>query len=281
MNGIAVVPAPENVVTSVEEYLSIRDVMKAFDTPTGKMIALRDINLDVKRGEFITFIGHSGCGKSTLLTIVAGLSRQTSGEVSLNGKPISGPGPDRGVVFQNYSLLPWLSVRENVFEAVDAVYRTKSGPEKQTLVDDFLGKVGLAEHRHKKPSQISGGMKQRVAIARAFATHPKVMLLDEPFGALDALTRGSLQEELMQMWAGENQTETVIMVTHDIDEAIYLSDRIIVMTNGPEATIGEIIEVNLPRPRVKQALIHTSQWTEIKDRLLYLLTVAYAHPAKE
>ena len=281
MNTIAVAPTPADVAAPVGEYLSIRDVMKAFDTPAGKMIALRDIDLDVGRGEFITFIGHSGCGKSTLLNIVAGLSRQTSGEVTLNGKPISGPGPDRGVVFQNYSLLPWLSVRENVFEAVDAVYRAKSGPEKQTLVDDFLGKVGLAEHRDKKPSQISGGMKQRVAIARAFATHPKVMLLDEPFGALDALTRGSLQEELMQMWAGENQTETVIMVTHDIDEAIYLSDRIIVMTNGPEATIGEIIEVNLPRPRVKQALIHTSQWTDIKDRLLYLLTVAYAHPAKE
>jgi nitrate/nitrite transport system ATP-binding protein len=281
MNDPQPVLAPEYPSISTNEYLSIRDVVKSFDTAAGHMIALRDINLDVKRGEFISFIGHSGCGKSTLLNIVAGLSRQTSGEVMLNGRPILGPGPDRGVVFQNYSLLPWLSVRENVFEAVDAVYKTMTRPEKHALVDDFLNKVGLAEHRDKRPSQISGGMKQRVAIARAFATHPEVMLLDEPFGALDALTRNSLQEELLQMWAGENQTETVIMVTHDIDEAIYLSDRIVVMTNGPEATIGEIIEVDLPRPRTKQALIHLPQWTGIKDRLLYLLTVAYAHTAKE
>jgi len=256
-------------------YLSIRNVVKTFDTPAGQMIALRDINLDVKRGEFISFIGHSGCGKSTLLNIIAGLLPQTGGQVTLDGKPITGPGPDRGVVFQNYSLLPWLSVKDNVFEAVDAVYRIMPYPEKQARVDDFLGKVGLAEHRHKRPNQLSGGMKQRVAIARAFAIHPEVMLLDEPFGALDALTRNSLQEELVQMLAGDNQTETVIMVTHDIDEAIYLSDRIVVMTNGPEATIGEIIEVNIPRPRHKQTLLHTPQWTEIKERLLYLLTEAY------
>ncbi len=273
--------APQSLATqTTTEYLSIKGVMKAFDTPSGQMIALRDINLDVRHGEIISFIGHSGCGKSTLLNIVAGLSQQTSGKVTLNGRPITGPGPDRGVVFQNYSLLPWLSVRDNVFEAVDAVYRSKSRSEKHTLVDNFLGKVGLAEHRAKKPSQISGGMKQRVAIARAFATQPEVMLLDEPFGALDALTRSSLQEELLQMWTGDNQTKTVIMVTHDIDESIYLSDRIVVMTNGPAATIGEIIEVHLPRPRNKQALLHTAEWTEIKDRLLYLLTVAYAHPVQ-
>jgi nitrate ABC transporter ATP-binding subunit len=271
----------EYPATSTEEYLSIRGVMKAFDTPAGQMVALRDINLDVKHGEFITFIGHSGCGKSTLLNIIAGLSKQTSGEVTLNGKPIKGPGPDRGVVFQNYSLLPWLSVRENVFEAVDAIYKTKTGSEKHSLVDDFLNKVGLAEHRDKRPSQISGGMKQRVAIARAFATHPEVMLLDEPFGALDALTRNSLQEELLLMWNGDSQTKTVMMVTHDIDEAIYLSDRIVVMTNGPEAVIGEIIEVDIPRPREKRAILHTPQWTQIKERLLYLLMVAYAHPTKD
>ncbi len=194
-------------------YLSIRNVVKTFDTPAGQMIALRDINLDVKRGEFISFIGHSGCGKSTLLNIIAGLLPQTGGQVTLDGKPITGPGPDRGVVFQNYSLLPWLSVKDNVFEAVDAVYRIMPYPEKQARVDDFLRKVGLAEHRHKRPNQLSGGMKQRVAIARAFAIHPEVMLLDEPFGALDALTRNSLQEELVQMLAGDNQTETVIMVT--------------------------------------------------------------------
>jgi len=264
-----------------QDYLSIRGVTKAFDTPTGQMIALRDINLDIRHGEFITFIGHSGCGKSTLLNIVAGLSKQTSGEVKLNGKAVKGPGPERGVVFQNYSLLPWLSVGDNVFEAVDAIYKDKTRAEKHLLVDNFLDKVGLAAHRHKHPNQISGGMKQRVAIARAFATHPEVMLLDEPFGALDALTRNSLQEELLRMWAGENQTNTVIMVTHDIDEAIYLSDRIVVMTNGPEAMVGEIIDVNIPRPRDKRAILHTAEWTEVKERLLYLLMVAYAHPAKD
>lgn len=268
--------------TVMQDYLSIRSVTKTFDTPAGPMIALRDINLDIRHGEFISFIGHSGCGKSTLLNIIAGLSKQTSGEVKLNGKPLKGPGPDRGVVFQNYSLLPWLSVRDNVYEAVDAIYqRTKPTSEKYWLVDNFLEKVGLSAHRDKHPNQISGGMKQRVAIARAFATHPEVMLLDEPFGALDALTRNSLQEELLQMWAGENSTNTVIMVTHDIDEAIYLSDRIVVMTNGPEAMVGEIIDVNIPRPRDKRAILHTSEWTNVKERLLYLLMVAYAHPAKD
>jgi nitrate/nitrite transport system ATP-binding protein len=278
MNMLALAPEPPATLRGeANAYLSIQNVSKAFDTPAGRIIAIRDINLDVRHGEFIALIGHSGCGKSTLLNIVAGLSEQTSGEVILNGQPIKGPGPDRGVVFQNYSLLPWLSVRDNVFEAVDAVYQNKPRHEKQALTDDFLQKVGLAGHRDKRPSQISGGMKQRVAIARAFATHPKVMLLDEPFGALDALTRRSLQEELLKMWTGDNQTETVLMVTHDIDEAIYLSDRIVVMTNGPEAAIGEIIEVNLPRPRDKRAILHTPEWTNIKERLLYLLTVAYAH----
>jgi nitrate ABC transporter ATP-binding subunit len=261
------------------DTLSNRGVTKIFHSAAGETIALRDINLNVKRGEFVTLIGHSGCGKSTLLNVVAGLLAQTSGEVLLSGRPITGPGPDRGVVFQNYSLLPWLSVKENVFEAVDAVYRSKSRLEKHRRVDDFLHKVGLAEHGDKKPSQISGGMKQRVAIARAFATQPNVLLLDEPFGALDALTRGSLQEELLQMWTGDNHTETIFMVTHDIDEAIYLSDRVVVMTNGPAATIGEIVEVDLPRPRDKQARPHTPQWAAIKERLVYLLTVAYARPA--
>jgi nitrate ABC transporter ATP-binding subunit len=264
--------------TPLKGYLSVRGMAKAFDSSTGRIIALQDINLEVKRGEFVALIGHSGCGKSTLLNILAGLYPQTTGQVTLEGRPITEPGPERGVVFQNYSLLPWLSVGENVFEAVDAVYRNKTQAEKHALVDDFLRKVGLSEHRHKRPAQISGGMKQRVAIARAFAAHPQVLLLDEPFGALDALTKGSLHEELLQMWSGDAQTETVVMVTHDIDEAIYLSDRIVVMTNGPEATIGEIIPVPFPRPRDKRAMLHTPEWMDIKERLLYLLTVAYARP---
>ena len=262
-----------------EGCLSIRDMSKVFETPKGPITALRDINLNIRRGEFVSLIGHSGCGKSTLLNIIAGLHHQSVGSVTLDGGPITRPGPDRGVVFQNYSLLPWLSVYGNVFAAVDAVYRDKSKDDKHALVDDFLRKVGLYEHRDKRPSQISGGMKQRVAIARAFATHPKVLLLDEPFGALDALTKNALHEELMRMWSGDMQTETVVMVTHDIDEAIFLSDRIVVMTNGPAATIGEIIEVPIPRPRDKRAILHTAEWTNIKERLLYLLTIEYAHAA--
>jgi nitrate/nitrite transport system ATP-binding protein len=262
----------------MSDYLSIQNVSKAFNGAQGPVVALKGIDLDIKRGEFISLIGHSGCGKSTLLNIIAGLSPQTTGSVTLDGQAIVKPGADRGVVFQNYSLLPWLSVWDNVYEVVDAVYSRKPRSEKRTLVDDVLRKVSLYEHRDKHPSQISGGMKQRAAVARAFVTHPKVLLLDEPFGALDALTRSTLQEELLQMWSGDNQTETVVMVTHDIDEAIYLSDRIVVMTNGPAAAIGEIILVDLPRPRNKQALLHTPEWMTIKERLMFLLTVAYAHP---
>jgi nitrate/nitrite transport system ATP-binding protein len=264
---------------STEACLSIRGMGKVFESSRGPVVALHDINLDIRRGEFVSLIGHSGCGKSTLLNIIAGLYHQSAGSVTLDDRPVTRPGPDRGVVFQNYSLLPWLSVHGNVFAAVDAVYPERSKNDKRALVDDFLRKVGLYEHRDKRPSQISGGMKQRVAIARAFATHPKVLLLDEPFGALDALTKGALHEELMRMWSGDMQTETVVMVTHDIDEAIYLSDRIVVMTNGPAATIGEIIEVPIPRPRDKRAILHTPEWATIKERLLYLLTVAYAHTA--
>jgi nitrate/nitrite transport system ATP-binding protein len=258
-----------------EISLSIRGMNKSF----GDLLALRDINLDIKRGEFVSLIGHSGCGKSTLLNIIAGLYPQTAGAVELDGKPITAPSPDRAMVFQNYSLLPWLSVHGNVFAAVDEVYKEMSRAEKHEWVDEFLHKVGLYEHRDKKPSQISGGMKQRVAIARAFSIHPKVLLLDEPFGALDALTKGSLHEELVNMWSGDQQTETVVMVTHDIDEAIYLSDRIVVLTNGPASTIGEVIDVHIPRPRDKRAILHSPEWTEIKERLLYLLTVAYAKAA--
>jgi nitrate/nitrite transport system ATP-binding protein len=259
--------------------VSIRNVSKVFETRKGPMVALKDINLDIRSGEFISLIGHSGCGKSTLLNIIAGMLAPSSGTAVIDGQPISGPGPDRGVVFQNYSLLPWLTVRSNIYEAVDAVHKTKTRPEKHALVDGILDTVGLTPHHEKRPAQISGGMKQRVAIARAFATHPKVLLLDEPFGALDALTKGALHDELLEILSGDVQTDTAVMVTHDIDEAIYLSDRIVVMTNGPAATIGEIVEVPLPRPRDKRALLHTEAWTKVKERLLYLLTEAYGHVA--
>ena len=255
----------------------VENVTKAFDSDKGRSIALKNVTLDIRRGEFVSLIGHSGCGKSTLLNLIAGLYEVTSGQVTVDGKVVTKPGLDRAMVFQQYSLLPWLTVRENVFEAVDAHRDDICFNDKNRQVDKFLTKVGLIAHAHKKPHQISGGMKQRVAIARAFAVHPKVMLLDEPFGALDALTKGSLHTELTEMWQNDSSTETVIMVTHDIDEAIFLSDRIVVMTNGPEATVGEIIEVPIPRPRDKRAILHTAEWTQIKERLLYLLTETYGH----
>ncbi len=263
--------------TESSEALLVRNVMKSFDTPRGPCVALRDINLTVRRGECVALIGHSGCGKSTLLNMIAGLLPPTKGTLLLDGVPINRPGPDRGMVFQNYSLLPWLTVYGNIYAVVDAVYRSMPRSEKRNLVDTFLHKVGLSAHRDKKPHQISGGMKQRVALARAFAIHPKVLLLDEPFGALDALTKTALHAELMRMWEQDNKTEMVLMVTHDINEALILSDRVVVMTNGPAATIGEIIDVPLPRPRDPRQLIHSHEWIDVKDHLLYLLTVKYAH----
>jgi nitrate/nitrite transport system ATP-binding protein len=257
-------------------YLQIRDLAVEFSTPTGRYLAVKDVNLTISRGEIISLIGHSGCGKSTIINVIGGLTRPSAGEVVLRGKRIDGPGPDRGIVFQNYSLLPWLSVWGNIYEVVDSVVQNRSKREKVELVERFLHMVGLWEHRDKKPRQISGGMKQRVAIARAFAIHPSVLLLDEPFGALDALTKSSLQEELINLWSLDNQTETVVMVTHDVDEAIFLSDRVVVMTNGPEATIGEIIDVPIPRPRDKRTMMHMPAYLEVRDRLLYLLMDAFA-----
>lgn len=260
-------------------HLQLRGVTREFATPGGRYVAVKSFTLDIARGEFVTLIGHSGCGKSTVLNVLAGLLPPSEGEVLLDGRPIAGPGPDRGVVFQNYSLLPWLSVRDNVYEAVDSALHDKSKAEKVALVERVLRGVGLAAHQEKRPHQISGGMKQRVAVARAFAVHPEVLLLDEPFGALDALTRADLQEQLLRLWSLDTNTETVVMVTHDIDEAIYLSDRIVVMTNGPAATIGEILDVPLPRPRDKRAIVHDPAYADLKDRLLYLLTVAFAEEA--
>jgi nitrate ABC transporter ATP-binding subunit len=257
-------------------YLDLRDVTVSFNTSQGKFTAIRNINLTIARGEVVSLIGHSGCGKSTILGAIGGLVTLTGGEIVLGGVTVDEPGPDRGMVFQNYSLLPWLSVWGNIYEAVDSVVPNKTKKEYEELVESFLRKVNLWEHRDKKPKQLSGGMKQRVAIARAFAIHPEVLLLDEPFGALDALTKASLHEELVNLLALDNKTDTVIIVTHDIEEAIFLSDRIAVMTNGPEATIGEILEVPIPRPRDKREIIHMKEYVEVHDRLLYLLMDAFA-----
>src|SRR5579875_328504 len=260
-------------------YLQLRDVAREFTTPRGRFVAIKQFTLDIARGEFVVLIGHSGCGKSTVLNMIAGLLPPTQGTIWLAGQRIERPGPDRGMVFQNYSLLPWLSVRDNVYEAVDAALRDRSRAEKLAIVEQALRTVGLDAHRDKHPHQLSGGMKQRVAVARAFAIHPQVLLLDEPFGALDALTRAELQEELLRLWQHDSRTETVVMVTHDIDEAIYLADRTVVMTNGPAATIAEVLAVDLPRPRDKRAIVHDPRYADLKDRLLYLLTIAFAQHA--
>jgi len=252
-------------------YLAIENMEIAFNTVKGKFVAVKEINLEVEKGRIVSIIGHSGCGKSTIMNAVAGMVFPAKGKVVLNGAEIKGPGPDRGIVFQNYSLLPWLTVYQNIFQAVDAALKDKTRVEKQGLSEKYLKMVDLWEHREKHPNQISGGMKQRVAIARAFAIDPGVLLLDEPFGALDALTKASLHIELLKMWNLTHRSKTIIMVTHDIEEAMFLSDRIVVMSNGPAATIREIEEVNLPRPRNKKDIVNLPEYKVIRERLLSLL----------
>ena len=252
-------------------YLKIKDLEIAFKTEKGKYVAVRDINLDIDKGQIISIIGHSGCGKSTIINAIAGMLMPSRGSVLLNGKTIKGPGPDRGIVFQNYSLLPWLSIYQNIYQAVDAAVKNEGKTEKHARVERFLKMVNLWDHREKYPKQLSGGMKQRVAIARAFAIDPEVLLMDEPFGALDALTKASLHIELLKMWNLTHRSKTIIMVTHDIEEAVFLSDRIVVMNNGPAATIREIEEVHLPRPRNKKETVNLPEYKVIRERLLSLL----------
>ncbi|PXY41032.1 sulfate ABC transporter ATP-binding protein [Flavobacterium cheongpyeongense] len=252
-------------------YLEIKNLEISFPTPKGKYIAVRDINLSIQKGEIISIIGHSGCGKSTIMNAIGGMLTPTGGTVELANEKIKGPGPDRGIVFQNYSLLPWLTVEENIFQAVDSVMSI-SKKEKHDIVMENLKMVNLFEHKDKLPGQLSGGMKQRVAIARAFAINPGVLLLDEPFGALDALTKGSMQLEVLKLWNLNNREKTIVMITHDIEEALFLSDRIVVLNNGPASTIREIVEVKLPRPRNKIEIVKTPEYIELRDHLLHLLT---------
>ena len=254
----------------MEKYLQIETLGMVFDTRGKRYEALRDISLTVRRGEFVSLIGHSGCGKSTLLNLVAGLLKPTAGLMLLNNKEIAGPGPERGVVFQNHSLLPWLTCTGNVHLAVERVFgerETRSQLAERTRA--ALALVGLSQAAGKHPDEISGGMKQRVGIARALAMEPKVLLLDEPFGALDALTRAHLQDELMGIVAKTGST--VVMVTHDVDEAVLLSDRIVMMTNGPAATIGGILEVSLPRPRERLQLATNPRYIDHRREVLEFL----------
>lgn len=243
----------------------------SFKTAKGIYTAIKEISLSVKKGEIVSLIGHSGCGKSTLMGAISGMVKPTSGSVIANGKKVSGPGPDRGIVFQNYSLLPWLSVYKNIYVAVDSALKNLSVKEKKELVEKNLSQVNLWSHKDKLPGQLSGGMKQRVAIARAFAINPSILLLDEPFGALDALTKSNMHVELLKLWNLDNREKTIVMVTHDIEEAIFLSDRVVVMNNGPEATIKEIVDVPLLRPRNKKEIVHDQAYMAIHDKLLNLL----------
>lgn len=251
-------------------YLAIENVEKFFGNGSNQSHVLSDINLHVNQGEYISIIGHSGCGKSTVLNIVAGLIEQTSGVVILDRKEVNAPGPDRAMVFQNHSLLPWLTVYENVALAVDKVCsKTKSSAERHQWILHNLELVNMLHAIDKRPSEISGGMKQRVGIARALAMQPKVLLLDEPFGALDALTRAHLQDEVMRIHS--NLNNTVMMITHDVDEAVLLSDRIVMMSNGPSATIGEILHIDLPRPRDRVALAETPLYNHYRQQVLRFL----------
>ncbi|MFY9268887.1 MAG: ABC transporter ATP-binding protein [Candidatus Manganitrophaceae bacterium] len=250
-------------------YLEISQVHKTFEGSRGNYPALQGIDLKIRKGEFVTLIGHSGCGKSTLLSIVAGLTEPSRGGIVLDGKEIDGPGPDRGMVFQNHALLPWMTCAENVALAVEAVFPEMDRAEREKRVGHFLDMVGLSEAAGKRPAELSGGMRQRVGIARALAMRPKVLLLDEPFGALDALTRGHLQDELLRIW--EKFQITVLMVTHDVDEAILLSDRVVMMTQGPAATIGGIVSIPFRRPRSRIELVRQPGYQHWKSEILEFL----------
>jgi nitrate/nitrite transport system ATP-binding protein len=272
--NVKAVSVADNVLEPVlnpPPAIEINNVTVSFKTPKGVYTAVKDISLSVNKGEIIALIGHSGCGKSTLMGTISGMVKPSAGEVKANGNVVTKPGPDRGIVFQNYSLLPWLSVYRNIYEAVDAAIKDKSAAEKKELVEKNLKMVHLWEHKDKLPGHLSGGMKQRVAIARAFAINPSILLLDEPFGALDALTKGTMHIELLKLWNLDNREKTIVMVTHDIEEAIFLSDRVVVMNNGPAATIKEIVEVPLPRPRNKKDIVHDETYIRIHDKLLSLL----------
>ncbi len=251
-------------------HLELTQVGIEFPTPKGPFCALQGVNLKISKGEFVSLIGHSGCGKSTVLNIVAGLYQATTGGVVLNGKEVNEPGPERAVVFQNHSLLPWLTAYQNVELAVKQVFKgKKSRGEMRDWIEHNLALVHMTHAMHKRPDEISGGMKQRVGIARALAMEPQVLLMDEPFGALDALTRAHLQDSLMEI---QNELgNTVIMITHDVDEAVLLSDRIVMMTNGPSATVGEILDVKLERPRNRLELADDAEYNHYRSAVLRFL----------
>ena len=269
------------------KYIEIQGVEQTFKTKKGPFPALRDINLTVAKGEFVALIGHSGCGKSTLLNLIAGLTTPTNGTLLCANREIAGPGPERAVVFQNHSLLPWLTCYENVYLAVERVFgagsksmgaASESKAQLKARTDAALAMVGLTAAAQKRPGEISGGMKQRVGIARALSMEPQVLLMDEPFGALDALTRAKLQDELLEIVA--RTQSTVVMVTHDVDEAVLLSDKIVMMTNGPAATIGEVLHVDLPRPRNRVQLAENANYANYRKAVIDFLYTRQGHVEK-
>ncbi|BDT67217.1 bicarbonate transport ATP-binding protein CmpD [Comamonadaceae bacterium OS-1] len=269
------------------KYIEIQDVEQTFKTAKGIFPALRDVNLTIAKGEFVALIGHSGCGKSTLLNLIAGLTDPTNGTLLCANREIKGPGPERAVVFQNHSLLPWLTCYENVYLAVERVFgaanKSTGAPSEnkaqlKARTDAVLALVGLTAAAQKRPGEISGGMKQRVGIARALSMEPKVLLMDEPFGALDALTRAKLQDELLAIV--QKTQSTVVMVTHDVDEAVLLSDKIVMLTNGPAATIGEVLNVKLPRPRNRVELADNADYQGYRKAVIDFLYTRQAHVEK-
>jgi len=254
----------------MKPYCILSDLCKSYPTPVGDAIIVNDFNLKIGKGEFVSIIGHSGCGKSTVLSMLAGLNPITSGGIIMAGKELSGAGPDRGVVFQSPSLLPWLSSLDNVLLGIEQVFFTASKSERREIAEYYLAVVGLADSLHKKPAELSQGMRQRVGIARAFALRPQMLLLDEPFGMLDALTRYELQEILIRLWS-KNKI-TALMVTHDVDEALFLSDRVVMMTDGPEAEVGDILPVSFERPRSRTEVLEHPDYYAMREYLISYLS---------
>lgn len=255
----------------MSDYVELSKLTKIYPTAKGEAVIVKDFNLQIKKGEFVTLIGHSGCGKSTVLAMLAGLSKISDGNIILAGRELDGAGPDRGVVFQSPSLLPWMTAYENVMLGVDQVFYTAGKAERREIVEYYLTVVGLGDAMHKRPAELSQGMRQRVGIARAFALKPKMLLLDEPFGMLDTLTRYELQQVLIELW--RKNKITALMVTHDVDEALFLSDRIVCMTDGPAAEVGEIMEVNFPRPRERKAVFEHPDYYKLREQLIEFLEV--------
>jgi len=279
--------SPDSEHRLIQRYLDISYVTKTFPAPKGPVTVVRNFNLAIKKGEFVSLIGHSGCGKSTVLSIVAGLTDSTEGGVLIEDRAITGPGPDRGVVFQAPCLLPWLTAFDNVLLGVEQAMPDRTRADQRALVRETLERVGLGDAMYKKPAELSGGMQQRVGIARAFALRPRVLLLDEPFGMLDALTRYELQQVLIDLWSRDgtgtpagpaDDHPTALMVTHDVDEALFLSDRVAMMTNGPEARVGRIMNVPFPRPRQRTAVMEHPAYYQCREELIGFLE-EFAHGA--